>query len=149
MTRYLFVCLGNICRSPAAEGVAQAVAERLDLDIVVDSAGTSGYHQGELADARMRRAAAERGIQLTSRSRQVGSADFNCFDQIIAMDRSNLADLRAMAPPDARASIHLFSTFCDDRWPTDVPDPYYGGDDGFDYVLDMLEDGMEGMLRTD
>ena len=146
MTRYLFVCLGNICRSPAAEGVASAMREQNGLEIEIDSAGTSGYHQGERADARMRRAAAQRGFDLTSRSRQVVASDFDDFDHIVAMDRSNLADLQEMAPPDCRASIRLFSEFCDDRWPTDVPDPYYGGDDGFDYVLDMLEDGMEKLL---
>lgn len=146
MTRLLFVCLGNICRSPAAEGVARTLSEGRGLDIEIDSAGTSGYHQGEPADARMCRAAADRGIELGSRSRQVRASDFDEFDHIIAMDRSNLADLRQMATPDGRASIRLFSEFCADSWPTDVPDPYYGGEDGFAYVLDMLEDGMETLL---
>lgn len=149
----LFVCLGNICRSPAGEGVLLHMLAHSDRSdqIEVDSAGTMGYHIGNPADARMRAAAAKRKIKLPSRARQVSKADLERFDLVIAMDRENLADLQRLhAAPKAR--VCLFSEFLDDSWPTDVPDPYYGGDDGFEYVLDMMQEGcpkiIDALLKT-
>jgi protein-tyrosine phosphatase len=144
----LFVCLGNICRSPAGEGVLlDLLAKRSLVDrIEVDSAGTMGYHTGNPADARMRLAASKRSVDLPSRARQVTKKDLDTFDLVIAMDRENLADLRRLhATPKAR--VCLFSEFLDDTWPTDVPDPYYGGDDGFEYVLDMMEAGCPKIIE--
>lgn len=146
----MFVCLGNICRSPAGEGVfEQYVAERgLDGQFEADSAGTSAYHVGEPPDRRMRQAASRRGLDLTGRSRQFSERDFQRFDLIVAMDRSNLRAIRAI---DARGryqhKIKLFSDFVGDGFPVDVPDPYYGGRDGFDTVLDLLEEGMDELLE--
>ncbi|QDV27007.1 low molecular weight protein-tyrosine-phosphatase [Aureliella helgolandensis] len=137
--RILFVCLGNICRSPAAEGVLQHLAEQLGVqdELEVDSAGTSSYHIGEPADKRMRTAAAKRGIELTSRSRMASSRDFAAFDLIVAMDKSNLRELHGLAN-GGEGKLRLLSDYLDDSWPEEVPDPYYGGDEGFDEVLDML-----------
>ncbi|HMP78707.1 MAG TPA: low molecular weight protein-tyrosine-phosphatase [Pirellulaceae bacterium] len=139
----LFVCMGNICRSPAAEGVLQhlVVASGLEAAIAVDSAGTIDYHAGELPDARMRAAAARRGLNLSSRARQVKRHDFQSFDLIVPMDRTNLRHLESLrGSMDCRAELKLLSTYLNtERWPIDVPDPYYGGDDGFEFVLDMLE----------
>jgi protein-tyrosine phosphatase len=145
----LFVCLGNICRSPAAEGVLLHLLgqRKLQGQVVVDSAGTMGYHIGNPADARMRQAAAKRQIDLPSRARQVTKTDLERFDWVIAMDRENLADLQRLHPsPSAR--VCLFSEFLDESWPTDVPDPYYGGLDGFEYVLDMLETGCPKIIES-
>jgi len=143
--RVLFVCLGNICRSPTGEAVLRGEVSRRGLDgaIEVASAGTIGYHQGEAADPRMRQAAGRRGYDLTSRSRQVTADDFRTFDLIVAMDRQNLADLREIAPPpgERRAELRLFSEFLPPGSPEDVPDPYWGGEQGFDQVLDLVEEG--------
>lgn len=137
----LFVCMGNICRSPAGEGVLQhLLAERGRTEqIFVDSAGTHAYHVGKPADSRMIRAAAARGYRLTSRARQVEAADFERFDLILAMDRDNLAILEQLAGDGRRSHLRLLSSFLPDSFPTDVPDPYYGGAKGFETVLDMLE----------
>lgn len=141
--RILFVCLGNICRSPAAEGVLQTLVNdrQLQQRIEIDSAGTSGYHIGELADSRMRAAAKRRGIELTSRSRMVEPRDFLDFDLIVAMDRKNERELERTRIEGAKhgARIRLLSEYLTDDWPAEVPDPYYGGEDGFEQVLDMLE----------
>ncbi len=153
----LFVCLGNICRSPAAEGVALHLANlraehapdretRTVLDI--DSAGTSGFHDGEPPDARMMIAANERGYSLPSLSRRVRPADFSRFGWIVAMDRDNFRNLEAEKPPQSTANICLFSDFAGAPWPTDVPDPYFGGEDGFTEVLGMLEAGMPSLLDS-
>ncbi len=116
------------------------VAQRaLQQSIVVDSAGTSSYHIGEPADRRMREAARRRGIELTSRSRMVSARDFDDFDVIVAMDRDNQRELLRLAGAGQESKIHLLSEFLDGDWPTDVPDPYYGGAKGFERVLDMLE----------
>ena len=146
--RVLFVCLGNICRSPTGEGVLRRVVERRGLAEVVeiDSAGTGAWHAGEPADRRMRSAAAERGYELTSRARQVSAGDFDHFDLIVAMDRANLGDLRGLDPGDARAELRLFSDFLPPGSPEDVPDPYYGGPQGFDRVIDLIEQGAETLL---
>mgnify|MGYP000135279079 CR=1 FL=1 len=142
MTHLLFVCLGNICRSPTAEAVFLHEAQRLGLSgsFSVDSAGTIAAHAGERADARMRRHAAERGYDLQSISRKVTAADFERFDVIYAMDRQNLQDLQAMAPDAVgRAKVKLFLEGVPGLRTDEVPDPYYGGPAGFEEVLDLLE----------
>lgn len=146
MKRVLFVCLGNICRSPAAEAVLRTRARSRGLDLVIDSAGTGGWHQGDPADARMIRAAARRGYRLDHhRARQVELSDFYSFDVLLAMDLRNHADLLAMSPPNRECDIRLFLDFADtDR--RETPDPYYGGDKGFEDVLDLLETGAEAFL---
>ena len=142
----LFVCLGNICRSPTAEGVMQhLVAERgLQDQVYADSAGTSRYHLGEPADGRMREAATRRGYVLTSVSRQIAAEDFDRFDLIVAMDRENLRDIRALEPR-ARGQVKLFSEFLPLDYPRDVPDPYLG-EAGFDRTLDIIEHGCPEIL---
>lgn len=139
-TRILFVCLGNICRSPAAEGVFATLVERegRSAEFELDSAGTGAWHVGEPPDARMRRAAEARGITLTGRARQVTAADFDRFDLIFAMDRQNRTELLERAPPDQRHKVQLFRDHDADAPGEDVPDPYYGGADGFDDVLDIV-----------
>jgi protein-tyrosine phosphatase len=146
-TRILFVCLGNICRSPAAEGVVQHLLAEAGLaeHVALDSAGTGAWHEGQPADRRMRQAAARRGIQLTSIARQVRPEDFERFDHIFAMDAANLSDLHALAPPAHRGKIRLFRDL-DPDGPGDVPDPYYGGTDGFDQVLDIVTRAGHGLL---
>ena len=139
----LFVCLGNICRSPTGEGVFQHVVDELGLqtEISIDSAGTAGYHEGGPADDRMREHASKRGYDLTSRARKITAADLKKFDLVIPMDQANLRDIQSLIvdPAGAIAEIKLLSEFLAGDWPTDVPDPYYGGADGFEYVLDMIE----------
>lgn len=147
--KILFVCLGNICRSPAAEGVMQKKIHKTDLaDIIhVDSAGTAGWHTGNLPDERMRTAAAARDYQLTSRARQVHSRDFEEFDLILAMDEQNRLDLRTFDPQGLYTrKLRLFCEFCADHDEKEVPDPYYGGSEGFEKVLDLLEDGCDNLL---
>lgn len=139
-TSILFVCLGNICRSPAAEGVFQHLVTEAGLadHFTLDSAGTGAWHEGEPADRRMRKAAERRGIPLTSIARQVEVQDFERFDYVFAMDASNLRDLRAMAPASHRSRIQLFRDLDPEGRGEDVPDPYYGTADGFDDVLDIV-----------
>jgi protein-tyrosine phosphatase len=153
--RVLFVCMGNICRSPTGEGVfAHLVKKRGLADrFEIDSAGTIGYHAGERADRRMRQAAQKRGYALESRARQVVAADLDTFDLIVAMDSANLADLQQLARAERKeAALRLLSDFLpttaveDGTWPKDVPDPYYGGPAGFEKVLDMIEAAAEGIL---
>ena len=137
----LFVCMGNICRSPAAEGVLRHIIEKnkLDFEVIVDSAGTIGFHEGKPADTRMQNAAAARGYRLDSRARKVKKDDLRTFDLIVAMDRENLAELTALADITSIAKIKLLGEFLHADGAPDVPDPYYGGPDGFETVLDMLE----------
>lgn len=144
--RILFVCLGNICRSPTAEGVMKGLAAREGLsgEIEIDSAGTGDWHVGSPADTRATKAAATRGIVLTSRARQVTVDDFEDFDVIVAMDRSNHADLVVLGGGDS-GRVRLLREIAGDDDP-DVPDPYYGGDDGFNEVLDIIERGCEALL---
>jgi protein-tyrosine phosphatase len=145
----LFVCLGNICRSPAAEAVFVAEVQKQNLApyYTVDSAGIGGWHSGELPDARMRAHAVQRGYCLESRARQVCLADFDTFDLIVGMDDSNIADLRRLAlTQEQMQKIVRMTDFCT-FFPNDhVPDPYYGGADGFELVLDLLQDACKGLL---
>jgi protein-tyrosine phosphatase len=146
--RILFVCLGNICRSPTAEGVLRALAAREapDLPLEVDSAGTADYHVGQPPDPRTRAAAARRGYDLSAlRARTLDSADFERFDLILAMDRENLGALKRRAPSHAHERLRLFLEFAPDA-PEDVPDPYYGGPNGFEEVLDLVETATRGLL---
>jgi len=148
--RILFVCLGNICRSPTAEVVFRAVASREAPDIVleVDSAGTAGYHAGEQPDRRTRQAAARRGYDLSAlRARVVEPRDFEYFDLILAMDRENLRALQRRAPEQARERLRLFLEFAPDAGISEVPDPYYGGPNGFEDVLDLIEAASRGLIE--
>ncbi len=148
--RVLFVCLGNICRSPMAEGVFAKVAGEEGIgDIVdIDSAGTSSWHIDEPPDGRAQEATREVGVDISGlRGRQVRAGDFDEFDFIIAMDESNLAKLRAAAPAERHERIRLFLDFAPDAGRADVPDPYYGGADGFRYVLDLIETACRGLAR--
>jgi len=146
----LFVCLGNICRSPAAEGVLKKrVADRrLDGAIRVDSAGTTAYHVGELPDARMRDAGSCRGYTFDSRARAFTPRDLERFDLIVPMDRDNQQDILAAATTRAqRGRVQLLSAFLSDGFPPDVPDPYYGGAAGFERVLDMVETAADPIIE--
>jgi protein-tyrosine phosphatase len=148
--RILFVCLGNICRSPTAEVVFRAIASRdaPDLLLEVESAGTAGYHVGELPDRRTRQAAARRGYDLsTLRARIVEPDDFEHFDLILAMDRENLRTLERRAPAHARERLRLFLDFAPEAGVSEVPDPYYGGPNGFEEVLDLIEAASRGLIE--
>ena len=145
----LFVCLGNICRSPTAEAVfrERVIAAGLEEQIRIDSAGTGDWHIGRAPDPRTREAAARRGYQMDSlRARQVGPQDFYEFDVVLAMDNANLADLQAMQPADVTVTLGRFLDYASGAAVSEVPDPYYGGEDGFDQVLDLIEGGADGLL---
>ena len=152
--KLLFVCLGNICRSPAAEGVFLHLLEARGLShqFLVDSAGTGGWHVGNPADRRMRAAAERRGIHLPSRARQIELADFSNFDRILTMDEDNLRAVRSLAGElGARSDLALvepMTSHCRRFSDKEVPDPYYGGEQGFEHVLDLLEDACSGLLET-
>ena len=153
-TRICFVCLGNICRSPTAQGVFEHLVQDAgrDAEFEIDSAGTAAYHVGERADRRSAATAAGRGIELRSRARQFVAADFARFDMVVAMDHQNAADLRELAPDDqARAKVILLRSFdpqCDPDAPEAVPDPYYGGASGFDEVLDICMRSCRALLTS-
>jgi protein-tyrosine phosphatase len=146
----LFVCLGNICRSPAAEGIFKTLVENEGLSdkIRVDSAGTGGWHIGHLPDSRMRAAARRRGIELTHRARQFSSEDFKQFDYILCMDRSNLRDVKSLNrsgfPED---KLKLMTDYLTILQFEEVPDPYYGGEEGFETVLDILAESSANLLK--
>jgi protein-tyrosine phosphatase len=147
--KILFVCLGNICRSPTAEAVFRAIAAREahDLTIDADSAGTAGYHVDAPPDERSQRAARRRGYDLSAlRARVIVPHDFERFDLILAMDRENLSVLRRRAPREYHNRIRLFLEFAPELGTSEVPDPYYGGPNGFEEVLDLIEDATRALL---
>jgi protein-tyrosine phosphatase len=147
--RVLFICLGNICRSPTAEGVFRRyVSEaRLEEHIEIDSAGTGDYHVGEPPDERARAAALQRGYDIGGlRARQVRASDFEEFDYVLAMDEQNRRMLERLSPPDYVHKVRLFTEFSS-RGAVPVPDPYFGGARGFEHVLDIIEDAAAGLLR--
>lgn len=152
MYKLLFVCLGNICRSPAAENIMKYLIEQHQLGdrIVCDSAGTGGYHIGSPPDRRMTLAAANRlGIQLRGQARQLQKSDLADFDLILAMDRENYQDILALDPSGKyRHKVHLMCDFCIEHHTIqEVPDPYYGGAEGFNHVIDLLLDACNGLLK--
>jgi protein-tyrosine phosphatase len=143
--------MGNICRSPTAEGVVRAHLERAGLtdDVDLDSAGTHGYHIGKAPDERARKAAATRGYDLSSlRARRVSDFDFVRFDRILAMDRDNLEMLRQACPVEHRHKVRLFLEYARNFAEREVPDPYYGGAEGFEHVLDLVEDAAAGLIES-
>ncbi|XP_047308218.1 putative low molecular weight protein-tyrosine-phosphatase slr0328 [Impatiens glandulifera] len=155
----LFVCLGNICRSPAAEGVFTDLVTKKGLNskFMIDSAGTINYHEGNQADPRMRATAKSRGILITSLSRPIRPSDFRDFDLILAMDKQNREDIlgalerwrfKETLPPDAHKKVRLMCSYCKKHSETEVPDPYYGGQKGFEKVLDLLEDACDSLLEN-
>ena len=149
MTKILFVCLGNICRSPTADGIFRELVkrEKLDQKITVDSAGTGDWHIGKAPDARTIAAARKRGYDLSVlRARQVCSADFVEFDYVLAMDNNNLHDLHKLKPTTFAGHLGLFLDFGSRQSHREVPDPYYGSNDGFELVLDLVEEAAEGLL---
>ena len=150
--KVLFVCLGNICRSPAAEGVFLHLLDQRGLNdqFIVDSAGTGGWHVGNPADRRMQAAANKRGIQLPSRARQISLNDLRTFDLVLTMDDANLAEVRSLADEagsQATATIQPMLSFSTAFSETEVPDPYYGGEAGFEHVLDLLQDACSNLLN--
>jgi len=148
--RILMICMGNICRSPTAEGVFRHFLKinLLGDKVEVDSAGTHGYHVGEAPDQRTQRAALVRGYNLSQlRARKVAPQDIDYFDLILAMDKANLDNLKRLAPPDAHERIRLFMEFARNFDDDEVPDPYYGLGHGFDLVLDMVEDASQGLVE--
>lgn len=149
MTKLLFVCLGNICRSPAAENIMNHLVTKtgtIDL-IQCDSAGTANYHTGKPPDRRMQAAAAKRNIPMICSARQFTKADFTAFDLILAMDRENYHNILALDPQGQyRHKVKLMCDFASHHPDKEVPDPYYGGAEGFDYVIDLLTDACRGLL---
>lgn len=146
----LFVCLGNICRSPTAEGVFRQLLSNRNLQelFVVDSAGTGDWHIGNPPDRRAQNAAAERGIDISNlRARQVNDRDIHRFDYVIAMDRANRQELITLVGQTHAHKVHLLLEFTDIAGFNEVPDPYYGGERGFDQVLDLIEQASEGLLQ--
>ena len=151
--KILFVCLGNICRSPAAEAICKKKIKDRDLEnfFVVDSAGTGGWHVGNLADPRMRETALSRGIELTSRSRQIEENDLYEFDHILVMDKDNLHSVKLLTKnklSSVKSKIKLILSYSKDSQLEEVPDPYYGGQNGFDKVLDLLDNAIDGLLDS-
>ncbi len=153
LKKVLFVCLGNICRSPAAEGIFQKKIKDIGLEksFVVDSAGTGGWHVGNLADSRMRKAALDRGINLESRSRQFQQTDLYDFDIILVMDQDNLEAVKLLIPDEldpVNLKVKLILSYSKKTDLKEVPDPYYGGQNGFEDVLELLNDAIDGLLES-
>ena len=151
--KILFVCLGNICRSPAAEGIFKQKIKDRDLEnlFVVDSAGTGGWHVGNLADRRMREAALSRGIELTSRSRKIDHNDLYEFDHILVMDKDNLNAVKSLIKDNTypiNSKIKLILSYSKKSQLDEVPDPYYGGQNGFESVLDLLDDAIDELIES-
>ena len=143
----LFVCMGNICRSPVVEAVARARFARAGVEVTVDSAGTENYHVGESPDARSLASARARGYDASShRARQVVAADFIRFDRLLVMDRTNLRALLAMAPAEGHDRVAMFLHDAGLSAPTDLPDPYYGEARDFEHVVDLAEQGVDGLI---
>jgi protein-tyrosine phosphatase len=150
MVRVLFVCMGNICRSPVAAGALRRLVDERGLDgaIEVDSAGTSGYHVGEPADDRAAESAGRRGFDISAhRARRVSGRDFQDFDYVIAMDRDNYDELLAVSPSGYEDRISLLLQFAPHLGVDEVPDPYYGGPSGFEHVLDLVQEAAEALLE--
>jgi protein-tyrosine phosphatase len=148
--KILFVCMGNICRSPTADGVFKSVVEKAGLAerIISDSAGTGDYHIGEAPDPRAQSAALTRGYDLAPLcARQVSGRDFDEFDYVLAMDETNLRQLKRLCPPEHAGKVKLFMEFAGEGATREVPDPYYGGAQGFERVLDMVEQAAKGLLE--
>lgn len=144
----LFVCMGNICRSPSAEAVFRHKAKAQGLALNVDSAGTVGAHSKEKPDHRAQKAGVARGYSFDGiKARKVAAQDFEKFDLILAMDEDNLTELKKIAPATQQHKIHLLLDFANEHEEAQVPDPYYGGAKGFDYVLDLVEAGSDGLLE--
>lgn len=142
----LFVCLGNICRSPTAEGVFAEKARQRGIDVRTDSAGTAGYHKGAAPDKRSQQVAQRRAYDLSSlKCRRVTEQDYQEFDYIIAMDKANVHDLKRKCPDALHHKISLFMSYCNSQF-DEVPDPYYGGGKGFELVLDLIEEASDGLL---
>ena len=149
MIRVLFVCMGNICRSPTAQGVFRHLVEQEGLGrlIATDSAGTIDYHAGRAPDRRARETALKRGLDLSDlRARQAVAKDFEEFDYVLAMDRDNYVDLQRICPSGQESKLHLFLDFAPHLEIREVPDPYYGGPAGFERVFDMVEEAARGLL---
>ena len=149
--RVLLVCMGNICRSPAAEVIVRTLARQAGLSrlLEVDSAGTHAYHEGESPDPRVRKAAAKRRYDLSGlRARRLEEEDFRRFDRVLAMDKQNLAFMRRCCPPEHQHKLGLFLDFATESSHDEIPDPYYGGEEGFEVVLDLCEQAAEGLLAT-
>jgi protein-tyrosine phosphatase len=151
MTRILFLCMGNICRSPAGHCVFQHMVDQAGLtdQFEIESAGTTGFHVGAPPDRRMQQVMRERGIPVIGRSRQLEAYDLQYYDLILAMDQDNLAGARSLdRTGQYHDKIRLFCEYCTEHSETEVPDPYYGGDRGFDHVMDMIEDGCRHLLKS-
>lgn len=148
ISKILVVCMGNICRSPTGETVLKHKAKELGLNLTIDSAGTIGYHSGEKPDNRSMKAGEKRGYSFKGQySRKVKLSDFTEFDLILAADKQNLADLQASCPNEHQHKLKLFLSFADSQY-DEVPDPYYGAGDGFELVLDLIEDASDKLLAT-
>lgn len=147
--KVLFICLGNICRSPTAEAVFRARAEQAGLNVIIDSAGTSGWHIGEAPDPRSIEAGEARGYNFKGQaSRKVIRADFGEFDYILAMDDKNMRALEEICPESYLSRLGLFLDYANDGATREVPDPYYGGGDGFTRVLDLIEQASDGLIAA-
>ncbi|HCE1805834.1 TPA: low molecular weight phosphotyrosine protein phosphatase [Vibrio parahaemolyticus] len=147
MKRILVVCMGNICRSPTGEAVLRAKAKELGVDVDIDSAGTIGYHTGNTPDSRAMAAGKQRGYSFKGmRARQVSVQDFEDFDLVLAADKANLADLLDICPAEHRHKVSLFLSHSNSSY-DEIPDPYYGGDDGFELVLDLIEEASVAVFQ--